>query len=216
MPLSSVLGAQSLVRPGVCTSTTRPASPFEGQTIYETDTDLIRSWNGSSWVRMAPTTVYNYNASQTITTTTTSWTVPTLASPIVKVTVIAGGGGGAGGVGGGAGGAGGNSVFGVGQAWAITATGGAGGLTVNNNGSAGTAGFSAANGGMAGGSNTTVDGEDGQAGLGGQIKIGYVDLTGVSTVNITVGTGGTAGTGTAFARAGGAGGRGEVIIEYAV
>ena len=49
MPLSSVLGAQSLVRPGVCTSTTRPASPFEGQLIYETDTDRVVSYNGSSW-----------------------------------------------------------------------------------------------------------------------------------------------------------------------
>lgn len=49
MPLSSVLGAQSLVRPGVCTSSTRPASPFEGQVIYETDTDLVSVYNGSAW-----------------------------------------------------------------------------------------------------------------------------------------------------------------------
>lgn len=49
MPLSSVLGAQSLVRPGVCTSSTRPASPFEGQVIYETDTDKILVYNGSDW-----------------------------------------------------------------------------------------------------------------------------------------------------------------------
>lgn len=50
MPLSSVLGAQSLVRPGVCTSSTRPASPFEGQTIYETDTDRLATWDGSAWI----------------------------------------------------------------------------------------------------------------------------------------------------------------------
>lgn len=49
MPLSSVLGAQSLVRPGVCTSLTRPAAPFEGQVIYETDTDKIASYNGTVW-----------------------------------------------------------------------------------------------------------------------------------------------------------------------
>lgn len=49
MPLSSVLGAQSLVRPGVCTSSTRPASPFEGQVIYETDTDKILAYDGSVW-----------------------------------------------------------------------------------------------------------------------------------------------------------------------
>lgn len=57
MPLSSVLGAQSLVRPGVCTSSTRPASPFEGQTIYETDTDLVKSYDGSNWVTIGPTTI---------------------------------------------------------------------------------------------------------------------------------------------------------------
>jgi hypothetical protein len=49
MPLSSVLGAQSLVRPGVCTSSTRPASPFEGQVIYETDTKKTLVYNGSAW-----------------------------------------------------------------------------------------------------------------------------------------------------------------------
>lgn len=49
MPLSSVVGASSILRPGVCTSTSRPASPFEGQTIYETDTDTMRVWNGSAW-----------------------------------------------------------------------------------------------------------------------------------------------------------------------
>lgn len=33
----------------ICTSSTRPASPFEGQTIYETDTGLTRYYDGSSW-----------------------------------------------------------------------------------------------------------------------------------------------------------------------
>jgi hypothetical protein len=56
MPLSSVVGAQSIIKPGVCTSSTRPAVPFEGQMIYETDTDVIRFWNGTRWVSQ-PTTV---------------------------------------------------------------------------------------------------------------------------------------------------------------
>ena len=34
----------------ICTSSTRPASPFEGQTIYETDTDKELTWSGSAWV----------------------------------------------------------------------------------------------------------------------------------------------------------------------
>lgn len=50
MPLSNVLGAQSIIKSGVCTSTTRPASPYEGQLIYETDTDCIVFYNGTAWV----------------------------------------------------------------------------------------------------------------------------------------------------------------------
>jgi hypothetical protein len=56
MPLSSVVGAQSIVRPGVCTSSTRPASPYDGQVIYETDTDKTLVWNGSAWVFLSTST----------------------------------------------------------------------------------------------------------------------------------------------------------------
>lgn len=38
------------LRPGVCTSTTRPTAPFEGQMIYETDTDKVLVYNGYAWV----------------------------------------------------------------------------------------------------------------------------------------------------------------------
>jgi hypothetical protein len=38
------------LRPGVCTSTTRPTAPYEGQHIYETDTDIEYVWSGSAWV----------------------------------------------------------------------------------------------------------------------------------------------------------------------
>lgn len=34
----------------IVTSSTRPASPFTGQFIYETDTQLPYIWNGSAWV----------------------------------------------------------------------------------------------------------------------------------------------------------------------
>ena len=50
MPLSSVIGSSSIMQPGVCTSTTRPASPYDGQVIYETDTDSAMVWNGTGWV----------------------------------------------------------------------------------------------------------------------------------------------------------------------
>ena len=50
MPISNYLPSSRLIQPGVCTSTTRPASPFEGQAIYETDTDRMLIWNGSAWL----------------------------------------------------------------------------------------------------------------------------------------------------------------------
>jgi hypothetical protein len=59
MPLSSVVGAQSIVKPGVCTSSTRPASPYEGQMIYETDTDATKVWDGSAWVGATNTASLN-------------------------------------------------------------------------------------------------------------------------------------------------------------
>lgn len=37
------------IRPGVCSSTTRPTAPFTGQIIYETDTGYLRVWDGSNW-----------------------------------------------------------------------------------------------------------------------------------------------------------------------
>lgn len=36
-----------------CTSSTRPASPDEGMTIYETDTDRVLLWTGSTWLIVA-------------------------------------------------------------------------------------------------------------------------------------------------------------------
>lgn len=38
----------------ICTSSTRPASPVEGQLIYETDTNLLYVYTGSAWG------LYNY------------------------------------------------------------------------------------------------------------------------------------------------------------
>lgn len=50
MGISQQLAASRLIQPGVCTSTTRPASPYTGQCIYETDTNRLYVWNGSAWV----------------------------------------------------------------------------------------------------------------------------------------------------------------------
>ena len=44
------------LRPGVCTSTTRPTNPYDGQVIYETDTKLMRVYSVSTatWNFMSP------------------------------------------------------------------------------------------------------------------------------------------------------------------
>ncbi len=49
MGISNYIPNSSLAKPGVCTSSTRPASPYEGQYIHETDTDKLLFWNGSAW-----------------------------------------------------------------------------------------------------------------------------------------------------------------------
>lgn len=56
MPLSRYIPTSAIAKPGVCTSSTRPASPYEGQVIYETDTDKTLVWNGSSWVYLSTST----------------------------------------------------------------------------------------------------------------------------------------------------------------
>ena len=42
-------GAQQGIRPGVCLSTSRPASPYIGQIVYMTDVNVSAVWDGTSW-----------------------------------------------------------------------------------------------------------------------------------------------------------------------
>lgn len=48
----AISNSASGFRPGVCTSTTRPTSPFNGQVIYETDTKQTLVWQGTVWVML--------------------------------------------------------------------------------------------------------------------------------------------------------------------
>jgi hypothetical protein len=51
MGLSQQIGASSLIKPGVIDNTAaRPASPYEGQVIFQKDTDQLLVWNGTAWV----------------------------------------------------------------------------------------------------------------------------------------------------------------------
>jgi hypothetical protein len=53
-------------------------SPFEGQTIYETDTDMLALWNGSAWRYVASTNTTNGTVLQM--TSTISSTQTTVSS----------------------------------------------------------------------------------------------------------------------------------------
>jgi hypothetical protein len=52
MGISAGLGTAGL-QPAVCTSTTRPAAPYAGQMIFETDTNRVVIYKSSSWVYIA-------------------------------------------------------------------------------------------------------------------------------------------------------------------
>lgn len=56
MGMSNYIPSSALTKAGVCTSSTRPASPYDGQVIYETDTDRTLVWNGSAWVFLSTST----------------------------------------------------------------------------------------------------------------------------------------------------------------
>lgn len=67
----------------ICTSSTRPSAPFEGQTIYETDTDLSLTWSGSAWVQG-----YSIGAWNTWTPTVTQPSTISLAATTARWTRI--------------------------------------------------------------------------------------------------------------------------------
>lgn len=69
MGISQQIGVSSLIKPGVCTSTTRPASPYQGQVIFETDTNKLLVWNSTAWVIPNQTT-QNPEGLEFISTTT--------------------------------------------------------------------------------------------------------------------------------------------------
>jgi len=199
--------------------TTAIPSPVEGMVTYLKDVDRLEKF----------TTVFEavntgFTAGTAITATDASWPVPALAAPIVKVTVIGGGGGGSGAIGSGggaagdAGGAGTTTTFNAGGAGSPSASGGDGGVRAvgGATGATGTAGNGSSNGGQGG---STFDDSAGRtagiSGNGGAVTVSYLNLSGISTVDVTIGAGGGGGAaGRLNSGPGGAGGRGEVIVEY--
>lgn len=87
MAVSNFIPSSRVMQPGVCTSSTRPASPFEGMYIYETDTDKTLFWNGSAWYPNWNTSwgivaqvVNSTSTSTTINGTTTVLTAPSFTA----------------------------------------------------------------------------------------------------------------------------------------
>jgi hypothetical protein len=187
--------------------TTAIPSPLEGMVTYLASTKNLQRWTGSAWVNV----VSGFTAQQTITASNASWPVPSLQNPIVKVTVIGAGGGGGAGTGTTAAGTGGTTTFNAGGAGSVSGSGGGPGISggTNTGGVSISDGFASGNGGQPG--IRSASDRTGVSGLGGRISVAYFNLSGISTVNITIGAGGTGATAD---QPGANGGRGEVIVEY--
>ena len=89
----------------VCTSGTRPGSPFEGQIIYETDTDVVRAFDGTTWNLVGASSYASASGGTTSTITasgvsyklhtfTTSGTLTISTAGFVDIMAIGAGGGG--------------------------------------------------------------------------------------------------------------------------
>lgn len=59
------------LRPGACTSTNRPAVPYDGMVVYETDTNTMSVYDGTNWASLSGPISLNF---QTI---SVDYTMPT-------------------------------------------------------------------------------------------------------------------------------------------
>ena len=84
MPISNLSNG---LRTGVCTSTNRPTTPYEGQVIYETDTDLVYLWNGSAWVEIVSALTKAPRGIVALATSTTNYTATTTVTISTGMTV---------------------------------------------------------------------------------------------------------------------------------
>jgi hypothetical protein len=94
MGISQQIGASSLIKAGVIDNTAnRPASPYEGQVIYQKDTDAVLVWNGTAWYPNwnMPWGIVDATAGGTSgrgwVSSTTNFNTPTSATDITGITV---------------------------------------------------------------------------------------------------------------------------------
>lgn len=190
------------LKPGVCTSSNRPANPYDGMMIYETDTDSLKIWNGSAWTgvtKMRKVAAF---------TSSGTWTVPAGVTYAIANMIGGGSGTGSGGTNAGSGGT--SSV-----AFASGTVSASGGISPGRTGFLGGGAFNVAAGApnsgkgsyMLNGDGSGNNGVSGSAPDGAYIVAGAT-VTPAASITVTVGAGGTAGTN------GAAGGSGYVWIEY--
>ena len=86
MGITQQIGASSIIKPGVIDNTAaRPASPYEGQVVFQKDTDQLLVWDGTAWYPPKNTawglvalttnqTVQSIGTTETVTLTTSSFT----------------------------------------------------------------------------------------------------------------------------------------------
>ena len=77
MAIDAALGRLG-IKEGVCTSSTRPANPFEGQLIYETDTNRTLVYDNAAWLVVADNQVLSIDTTNSrvgINDTTPSYTL---------------------------------------------------------------------------------------------------------------------------------------------
>jgi len=80
MGISNTIPPSRLIQPGVCTSSTKPTSPFEGQMVYTTDLDTLEIWNGTAWRIIGLSTPTNGAVLQVVTSSNETETSSSSAS----------------------------------------------------------------------------------------------------------------------------------------
>lgn len=68
------------LRPGVCTSSSRPSSPFDGMVIYETDTNRVAVYDTNTWVYKTPASTTGSVLQVVSTTKTDTFTSSSLST----------------------------------------------------------------------------------------------------------------------------------------
>lgn len=74
------------LKPGVCTSSNRPANPYDGMMIYETDTNLVCIWNGTAWKTLSYSDYTSGTVLQVVNTRKTDDWVATTGTTYTDVT----------------------------------------------------------------------------------------------------------------------------------